>query len=123
MLLRKFEASTGDVVMADVVTLPHVDGIKEQLTEKYNECISMIRFERISRVMKALDWKWMGSPHTPTIEEMKACCDQLFVSALEHLQPDRDNTITCSTGGFRIMIDPKHMWVRVSFETDYWQAG
>lgn len=59
------------------------------------ELIEAFDFEKVEKVMIALDWKWAFSEglRTPTIDEMRDKCFNLLICA------ERDND-TVSSGGF-----------------------
>ena len=59
------------------------------------ELIEAFDFEKVEKVMIALDWKWGSSQElrTPTIDEMRDKCLQMLFTA------NREKT-TVSSGGF-----------------------
>lgn len=73
--------------MMNTSTDKAVDAIFE-LLEKFN-------FERVEKLMHALDWKWgrFDTLRSPTIDEMRDLCISLLFNA------QRDST-TISSGGF-----------------------
>ena len=64
--------------------------------ERIENILDFFEFERVKRVMEALDWHWSGAADgVPSIAEMRKCARRL----LEDLEkyPDYDNI---ATGGF-----------------------
>lgn len=105
-----------------VIALPNKASTNEVLTEAYNACISNLKWDRIGKTMRMLNWRWAGAPESPSIREMKLMCDSLFMDCLnsEHLKQGMDTY--SSSGGFRVEADPKSGFVRVAFELDAWSA-
>lgn len=82
------------------------------------ELVNGFNFERVEKVMIALDWKWaMGKElRTPTVDEMRDKCFNLLIVA------DRDKD-TISTGGFqascKVENDRKYFTLKFIAAQDY----
>ena len=74
------------------------------LIEKFDAMLEDFDFEKVSKIMKLLNWKWglERGYDIPEIEEMRESCCDLFDSALESFNKYQEADI-CS-GGFRINI-------------------
>ena len=66
---------------------------KEHFAKLSNEILNHFDFEKVQKAMCALDWKWLSSDSTPTLEELKETATYLMNEAY------KENT-KISTGGF-----------------------
>ena len=66
---------------------------KNHFAQLSNEILEHFDFEKVQKAMHALDWKWVTSVSTPTLEELKETAIYLMKKAYKE-------NITISTGGF-----------------------
>lgn len=78
--------------------------------EVHNTLISIrsnLDYDRIYKVMKFLDWHWVGREFPVSIIEIKNHCDDIILRALEKLDQKINITTTeaeqfLATGGFEV---------------------
>lgn len=75
------------------------------LRECYKDVIDNLDFEGIHKVMKFLGWTYGSDEHTPTIDELKKTCEDLFQSACLFLLENKETMATTSTGGFNVTVE------------------
>ena len=94
------------------------------LRTRYNRCFQRINWERIHKVMVALDWKYDFNEKgnrffaIPRIVDMQATMDNLFHRCLEQAKEQSD-PLTVSTGGFSITINCDDNYVSIAFVIEY----
>ena len=95
---------------------------KDKIIKVLNEIMDNFDFEKIRKVMVALNWKWAGAKGdengVPTIDEIK----QGAANLLWDLANDPKNK-AIATGGFRVekdFLDPNDPWVQLSFRVEEW---
>ncbi len=73
-------------------------------SERIENILDFFEFERVRRVMEALDWQWAGAVDgVPSIAEMRRCARRLLEDLEKH--PEWETT---AAGGFRAdRITPK----------------
>ncbi len=61
----------------------------------------MERFEwdRVQKVMTALNWTWWWTPTVPTVEELQATALEMIHAVIRLYEKEGEST-SCSTGGF-----------------------
>lgn len=62
-----------------------------------NEVLAHFDFEKVHRVMKALNWKWFDTADVPTIAELKESAEQRLYDAIKQAI-DPKNTEHHNTG-------------------------
>ena len=75
-------------------------------SDMINEVIAHFDFERVNKVMKALNWSWAGTKGVPTISELKESAEQRLQDAIDQvLSPNNTEHHEVgwisSTGGFK----------------------
>jgi hypothetical protein len=73
-------------------------------TARYEKLKKDFDFERVHKTMLALDWRWQGSPTSPTVDEMKNWLDKLFLSMLKEY---KHGIVGMKSGGFTLSVDKK----------------
>jgi len=71
---------------------------REYMIDSYNKAKKGFDFLRVQKVMEMLEWRWRGGDRSPTIEEMKETCDELFDMVLNA----DDKEYWAKSGGFKI---------------------
>lgn len=111
-----------------VVALATSPSATKMLTEIFMDYLEAFRFDRVEKVMKALDWKWSQLPHgqyipnpvIPSQTNMKDQCWCLFNSCMKSLADDPDLKETYwSGGGFYVRVNRETRLVRIAFEAEY----
>lgn len=67
---------------------------EQEKTHLINRIMRNFDFQKVYRVMVALDWEWMGKK--PTFCQIKKKAEELLYRLLENT-----NNVSCATGGFR----------------------
>jgi hypothetical protein len=81
----------------------------DKLQAQIDQCIEQLDFNKINKVMIALDWKWLGSINSiPTIEELKK-------EAVMLLNRAHQIKGSCSCGGFEATYHKDKDYFELSF--------
>ncbi len=94
------------------------DRNKEQCIDVLNDVFDNFNFDRVHRVMDALEWEWATIGDVPTVEQIKEEASRLMWDCA-------NIDVDCmASGGFRVekdfTCDP---WMRLSFEVEDWDAS
>lgn len=93
------------------------------LKSRYNICFQRINWERIHKVMVALDWKYDFNEKgnrffaIPRIVDMQATMDNLFQDCFAEAKK-QNGPFTMSSGGFSITISDDN-YISISFVIEY----
>lgn len=77
---------------------------KKFYRSKLEELLQNFSFARVWKVMRTLDWKWVGCPDTPSISDMTKVVGVLYNSIEEQVL--NGQYALASTGGFTLTYDP-----------------
>ena len=85
------------------------------MEDKINEIIKNFDFEKVRKVMVALEWQWHGNDESPTVGE-------LMLSAQKHLTYvcDKEDDWTVSSGGFE--ASKRNGMLTLKFVVEEWDA-
>lgn len=104
--------------------IQHYDNLVGALTTATNR----VKFDRVRKVMEALDWKWgtARSGQIPTIPEMKSMVDDLGRSVVNRLASG-ETYVSSSSGGFCVSgwhrIDQQLVEISVAFVAEEGEAA
>lgn len=81
-----------------------------------------VDFDKITKVMKLLNWKWLGNPDVPTQEEMIKMCERLFKNAKNDYKLTGDSSES-SSGWFEVRVDKWYVAVNFILDENYYGRG
>ena len=96
------------------------------LKDCYDDVIKNLDFNEIQRVMNFLGWTYHENKNTPTVEELKQVCKDLFNNGCQHLLENGGECVTTCSGGFKVFIgktieSDKTVWTcSIDFVTNDW---
>ena len=93
----KYQQSKFAIKFADQQKEISIDQVIEEILENFD-------FDKVHKVMEALDWKWVGGgtqDGVPSVYRLIKKAEELLKDCVNEIEHRNTNTLVLSTGGFK----------------------